>query len=190
MNKSGQTAHDIAKFWGHRHIAHFLASSGDVTLHGILPSNKSTENETYFSREYLNRMSDKRTDSEWLSAKQSSPETVFIVFHNLDPFVTTEQEAMNDIRPKLQLYRFGRNSVKEILEKSDTVVIFLGAEKQEYSPSSPVSKDDGLIAWFALNTKTNPTENLKVRASNSFFLTGPMPALLELNEDEAGRTSI
>lgn len=189
MNKSGQTAYDIAKFWGHRHIAHFLASSGDITLNGILPSNKSTENETYFSREYLNRMSDKRTDLEWLSAKQSSPETVFIVFHNLDPFVTTEQEEINDIQPKLKLYRFGRNSVKEVLEKSDTVVIFLGAEKQKCLPS-PVSKEDGLIAWFALNTPTNPTENLKVRASNSLFLTGPMPALLKLNEDEAGRTSI
>ncbi|XP_060787846.1 peroxisomal NADH pyrophosphatase NUDT12 isoform X2 [Neoarius graeffei] len=185
VNKSGQTAYDIAKFWGHRHIAHFLASSGDITLHGILPSNKSTENETYFSREYLNRMSDKRTDLEWLSAKQSSPETVFIVFHNLDPFVTTEQEEINDIQPKLKLYRFGRNSVKEVLEKSDTVVIFLGAEKQKCLPS-PVSKEDGLIAWFALNTPTNPTENLKVRASNSLFLTGPMPALLKLNEDEAG----
>lgn len=188
MNKSGQTAHDIAKFWGHRHIARFLASSGDVALHGILPSNKSTENETYFSREYLNRMSDKRTDSEWLSAKQSSPETVFIVFHNLDPFVTAEE--MNDIQPKVKLYRFERDSVKDVLKKSDTLVIFLGVEKQEWSLSSMGSKEDGLIAWFALNTDKNPKENLKVTASNSFFLTGPMPRLLMLNEDEAGEISI
>lgn len=190
MNKSGQTAHDIAKFWGHRHIARFLSNSGDVTFHGIVPSTKSPENETYFSREYLNRMSEKRTDSEWLSAKQSSPETVFIVFHNLDPFVTTESEEMNDIQAKVKLYRFGRDSVKEVLEKSDTLVIFLGVEKQDCSPSSLVSKEDGLIAWFALNAKKNPTENLKVTHSNSFFLTGPMPRLLMLNEDEAGGTSI
>ncbi|XP_053091999.1 NAD-capped RNA hydrolase NUDT12 isoform X3 [Pangasianodon hypophthalmus] len=184
VNKSGQTAHDIAKFWGHRHIARFLSSSGDVTLQGVLPSNKSRENETFFSREYLNRMSDKRTDLEWLSAKQSSPETVFIVFYNLDPFVTTEPEEMK--QPKLKLYRFGKDSVKEVIEKSDTVVIFLGVEKQECSPSSPVSKEDGLIAWFALNTNNNPTESLKVTTSNSFFLTRPMPRLLMLNEDEAG----
>ncbi|KAF5905318.1 peroxisomal NADH pyrophosphatase NUDT12 isoform X1, partial [Clarias magur] len=186
VNKSGQTACDIAKFWGHRHITRFLASTGDVTLRGILPSTKSPENETYFSREYLNRMSDKRTDSEWLSAKQSSPETVFIVFHNLNPFVTTEPEESNDIQPKLKLYRFGWDSVKVVLEKSDTVVIFLGVEKQECSPSSPVSNGDGLIAWFALNTEKNPTESLKVTAPNSFFLTGLMPKLLMLNEDEAG----
>lgn len=183
VNKSGQTAHGIAKFWGHRHIARFLASSGDVAHHGILPSNKLTDIETYFSREYLNRMSDKRTDSEWLSAKQSSSETVFIVFHNLDPFVTAEPE---DIRPKLKLYRFGRDSVKEVLHQSDTMVIFLGVEKQECSPSSPGSNEDGLIAWFALNTKKNPTESLKVTGSDSFFLSGPMPRLLMLNEDEAG----
>lgn len=188
MNKSGETAYDIAKFWGHRHIARFLASSGDVTLPGIQPRNKSTDNATYFSKEYLNRMSEKRTDSEWLSAKQSSPETVFIVFHNLDPFVTTEPEVMNDMQNKLKLYRFGRDSVKEVLENSDTVVVFLGVEKQECSPSSLVSKEDELIAWFALNTKKNPTESLKITASNSFFLTKPMPMLLMLNEDEAGRT--
>ncbi|XP_046727623.1 peroxisomal NADH pyrophosphatase NUDT12 isoform X1 [Silurus meridionalis] len=186
MNKSGQTAHDIAKFWGHRHIARFLSSSGDGTLNGILPSNKPPENESYFSREYLNRMSDKRTDTEWLSAKQASSETVFIVFYNLDPFVKTEQEEMNEIQSKLKLYRFGRDSVKDVLEKSDTVVVFLGVEKRECTTSSPVLKEDGLIAWFALNTRENPTENLKVTASNSFFLTGPMPRLLMLNEDEAG----
>ncbi|XP_027023190.1 peroxisomal NADH pyrophosphatase NUDT12 isoform X1 [Tachysurus fulvidraco] len=186
VNKSGQTAYDIAKFWGHRHIARVLASSGDVTLPGIQPRNKSTDNGTYFSKEYLNRMSEKRTDSEWLSAKQSSPETVFIVFHNLDPFVTTEPEVMNDMQNKLKLYRFGRDSVKEVLENSDTVVVFLGVEKQECSPSSLVSMEDELIAWFALNTKKNPTESLKITASNSFFLTKPMPMLLMLNEDEAG----
>lgn len=178
VNKSGQTAQDIAKFWGHRHIARFLASSGDVRLPGILPSSKCSENENYFSKEYLNRMSDKRTDSEWLSVKKSSPETVFIVFHNLDPFVTTD--------PELKLYRFGKDSVKEILENSDTVVVFLGVEKQECLTSTPVSVEDGLIAWFALNAKENPTESLKITASNSFFLTGPMPRLLMLNEDEAG----
>lgn len=190
MNQSGQTAHDIAKFWGHRHIARFLASSGNVVLRGILPDNKSTEHETYFSREYLNRMSDKRTDSEWLSAKQSSSETVFIVFYNLDPFVTTELEEMKDVQPKIKLYRFGRDSVKEVLEQSDTLVIFLGVEKQEYLPSSLVSNENGLIAWFALNTKKDPTESLKVTASNSFFLSVPMPRLLMLNEDEAGMTFI
>lgn len=190
VNKSGQTAHDIAKFWGHRHIARFLSSSGDFTHHGILPSNKYTENETYFSREYLNRMSDKRTDSEWLSTKQASSETVFIVFHNLDPFVTTESGETNDIQPKVKLYRFGRDSVKEVLENSDSLVIFLGVENQDGSSPSLVSKEDGLIAWFALNTKKNPTESLKITASNSFFLTGPMPRLLMLNEDEAGGTCL
>lgn len=185
MNKSGQTAHDIAKFWGHRHIARVLASSGAVSLPGISPSNRSTENETYFSKEYLNRMSEKRTDSEWLSAKQSCPETVFIVFYNLDPLVTKEPGEINDIQPRFKLHRFRKDSVTEVVKNSDTVVVFLGVEKQECS----LSKEDGLIAWFALNTKNNPTESLKITATDSFILTGPMPRLLMLNEDEAGEKS-
>uniref|UniRef100_A0A4W4F3G2 NAD-capped RNA hydrolase NUDT12 n=1 Tax=Electrophorus electricus TaxID=8005 RepID=A0A4W4F3G2_ELEEL len=173
-NKSGQTAHDIAKFWGHKHIADLLV--GDGKIRDILPSTGVTEHENYFSREYLSRMSDKRTDSGWLSAKQSSPETVFLLFHNLDPLVTSGPEHMNNSQAKLKLCRLKRDSVGVLLKKSDIVVVFLGVEKQEY----------GLIAWFALNVEENPSEILKIEDSHSFFLQGPMPTLLMLNEDEGG----
>ncbi|XP_026855625.2 peroxisomal NADH pyrophosphatase NUDT12 isoform X2 [Electrophorus electricus] len=182
-NKSGQTAHDIAKFWGHKHIADLLV--GDGKIRDILPSTGVTEHENYFSREYLSRMSDKRTDSGWLSAKQSSPETVFLLFHNLDPLVTSGPEHMNNSQAKLKLCRLKRDSVGVLLKKSDIVVVFLGVEKQECSSLSSVSKEeDGLIAWFALNVEENPSEILKIEDSHSFFLQGPMPTLLMLNEDE------
>ncbi|KAK1800956.1 hypothetical protein P4O66_004718 [Electrophorus voltai] len=182
-NKSGQTAHDIAKFWGHKHIADLLV--GDGKIRDILPSTGVTEHENYFSREYLSRMSDKRTDSGWLSAKQSSPETVFLLFHNLDPLVTSGPEHMNNSQAKLKLCRLKRDSVGVLLKKSDIVVVFLGVEKQECSSLSSVSKEeDGLIAWFALNVEENPSEILKIADSHSFFLQGPMPTLLMLNEDE------
>lgn len=184
MNKSGQTAHEIAKFWGHRHIASLLASDGESNLHEILPNTRAVEHENYFSREYLDRMSEKRTDSGWLMDKQTSPETVFLLFHNLDPLVTSGPEDVGNRQPKMKLCRLRRDSVDELIRKSDTVVVFLGVEKQERP--LPDGKGDGLIAWFALNTQEDPTENLKSADSNRFFLKGPMPGLLLLDEEEAG----
>lgn len=183
-NRSGQTAHDIAKFWGHRHIANLLASGGDGNLHEILPSTGATGHESYFSREYLDRLSDKRTDSEWLSAKLASPKTVFLLFHNLDPLVTSGPEDVNNSQPKMKLCRLGRSSVDELLQKSETVVIFLGVEKEDHTLLS--KEEDGPIAWFALNNQGNPTEHLASKDSNRFFLKGPMPGLFLFNEDEAG----
>ncbi|XP_076859633.1 NAD-capped RNA hydrolase NUDT12 [Brachyhypopomus gauderio] len=186
VNKSGHTAYDIARFWGHKHIADLLVGGRDGKLHARLPSTGVIEHENYFSREYLSRMSDKRTDSEWLSAKQSSPETVFLLFHNLEPLVTSGPERMNNSQAKMKLCRLKRASVDGLLKRGDTVVVFLGVEKQECSSLSPVSKEeDGLIAWFALNVEENPSE-ISCTDSNSFFLKGPMPALLTLDEDEGG----
>ncbi|KAL7885086.1 hypothetical protein AOLI_G00078560 [Acnodon oligacanthus] len=187
MNKSGQTAHDIAKFWGHKHIASLLVSGAESSLNELLPHKGAMDHENYFNREYLDRRSDKRTDSGWLAAKQISPKTVFLLFHNLEPLVTSGPEEVNSSKPKLKLCRLRRDSVDELIEKSGTVVIFLGVEKQEGSPSTPRSEEeDGLIAWFALNTQDNPTESIRSTDSDRFFLKGPMPGLLLLNEDEAG----
>ncbi|XP_066500787.1 peroxisomal NADH pyrophosphatase NUDT12 isoform X2 [Hoplias malabaricus] len=188
MNKSGQTAHDIATFWGHRHIASLLGSGKNSNCHGILPTTgiMDENHENYFNREYLDRLSEKRTDPEWLATKQTSQETVFLLFYNLDPLVTSGQEELKNSQPKMKLCRLRRDCVDELIKMNDTVVIFLGVEKKEPSISVLSKEEDGLIAWFALNAQSNPIESLKSTDSNRFFLMGPMPGLLLLNEDEAG----
>uniref|UniRef100_A0A6Q2YEE7 NAD-capped RNA hydrolase NUDT12 n=1 Tax=Esox lucius TaxID=8010 RepID=A0A6Q2YEE7_ESOLU len=186
VNKSAQTAYDIATFWGHRHIARLLASGQDKCQR-ILPSNEMVEHENYFSREVLNRMSEKRPDSKWLEAKQSSPDTVFILFFNLNPLVVSTSEKTKTAYPGIKLCRLGPSMVsKELLQKSGTTVIFLGLEKQRSSPSSLPRDRNDPTAWFALNTNDDPTEHLGPLNQNSFFLKRPMPGLLQLSEDEAG----
>jgi len=91
VNSSSQTAYDIAKFWGHRHIAGLLSRT-DAECQRILPSDGLGPQENYFSRETLDRLSGKRTDKLWLEAKQSDPDTVYLLFSNLSPMVTTSQE--------------------------------------------------------------------------------------------------
>uniref|UniRef100_A0A1A7XRB2 NAD-capped RNA hydrolase NUDT12 n=1 Tax=Iconisemion striatum TaxID=60296 RepID=A0A1A7XRB2_9TELE len=61
VNGSSQTAYDVAKFWGHRHIADLLSRSDDQSQR-ILPAADLVPPENYFSRETLDRLSGKRTD--------------------------------------------------------------------------------------------------------------------------------
>ncbi|KAG9355021.1 hypothetical protein JZ751_001734 [Albula glossodonta] len=187
VNKSGQTAYDIARFWGHKHIASLLANSRGGNSHHLLPSSGTEGHENYFSREYLNRMSEKRTDSLWLKAKQSSPASVYILFFNLNPLVTSGADGAGESERDFKLCKLRWGTVKELLTKPGTTVIFLGVEKQvKFASQPPVEDEDGLTAWFALNAEDNPMEDLQFPSPNCFFLKSTIPALLQLSSDEAG----
>lgn len=177
-SRSGQTAADVAQFWGHRHIARLLAGGCDRDLRHLLPGRAAEEPDTYFNRELLDRKSDKRSDSEWLAAKRASPETVFLLFHQLNPLVSSRAEDAEDSRADTRLCRLRAPAVQELLKNRDAVLVFLGVEKQE--------TDDGLVAWFALDTEDDPTELLKAKDPGCFFLPGAMPGLLRLSDDDAG----
>ncbi|XP_018614017.1 NAD-capped RNA hydrolase NUDT12 [Scleropages formosus] len=187
VNKSGQTSYDIAKFWGHKHIASLLANGKSGDGHRFLTGKDVEGHENYFSREYLDRRCEKRTDSRWLKGKQSSPNTVYLLFFNLNPFVMSQPEELSAGVPAIRLCRLRWDSVEELLADPGTTLIFLGVEKQTkpLSESSP-EDEDGLAAWFALGVDKCPTEHLKLQHSNGFFLKSPRPGLLQLSENEAG----
>ncbi|KAJ8380955.1 hypothetical protein SKAU_G00017330 [Synaphobranchus kaupii] len=187
VNKSGQTSYDIAKFWGHKHIAGLLANSKGGNSHHLLPGSSTEGHENYFSREFLNRMSEKRTNSQWLEAKQSSPASVYILFFNLNPLVTPGTDEMSESKMEFKLCRLHWGSVKELATKPGTTLIFLGVEKRvKFASPSPAEDEDGLTAWFALNTDSSPIEDLDLSNPNSFYLKPPMPGVLRLSSDEAG----
>ncbi|RXN28625.1 peroxisomal NADH pyrophosphatase NUDT12 [Labeo rohita] len=172
-NRSGQTALDVALFWGHRHIARLLSSNPDHDLRQLLPNRGVEDPDIYFNREILDRMSDKRNDAEWLAAKRAAPETVFLLFHALNPLVCSgADEDVEEVR----LCKLRSAAVQELLTNSQTIEVFLGVKKQE---------DDGLLAWFALSTEDDPTQLLKDKEPNSFFLQGAMPGLLRMSDDDA-----
>uniref|UniRef100_A0A672L7L9 NAD(+) diphosphatase n=1 Tax=Sinocyclocheilus grahami TaxID=75366 RepID=A0A672L7L9_SINGR len=160
-NRSGQTAGDVALFWGHRHIAR------------LLPSRDTEEPDIHFNRELLDRSSDRRSDGEWLAARRASPETVFLLFHALSPLVRSGAEHEEQI----QLCKLGSAAVQELLGSSRTLEVFLGVEKQQ--------EDDGMLAWFALSTEDDPTQLLKDKDPSRFFLQEAMPGLLRLSDDDA-----
>ncbi|XP_051875622.1 peroxisomal NADH pyrophosphatase NUDT12 [Pristis pectinata] len=184
-NKSGQTALDIAQFWGYKSIADLLANPKIAADAGTL-SDGPEENENYFSRTLLNKLSEKRSNSDWLKAKQIHQATVYILFSNLNPLVISP----NDIR----LCKLHYEDVEQLLAKSEVTCVFLGVElrkgsdgSQIKSLASKVSADnDGLPAWFALNTNCDAADNFKIKYPDCCFLQPLLPHLLNLNQEEAG----
>uniref|UniRef100_A0A8C1UYE1 NAD-capped RNA hydrolase NUDT12 n=1 Tax=Cyprinus carpio TaxID=7962 RepID=A0A8C1UYE1_CYPCA len=178
-NRSGQTARDVALFWGHRHIARLLTSSPGHHLRQLLPSTDTEEPDIHFNREILDRMSDRRSDGEWLASRRASPETVFLLFHALSPLVRSGAEREEQIK----LCKLRSAAVQELLTSSRTLEVFLGVDKQQQQEDDD---DDGMVAWFALSTEDDPTQLLKDKDPSSFFLQEAMPGLLRLSDDDAG----
>ncbi|KAF7205475.1 NAD-capped RNA hydrolase NUDT12 [Nothobranchius furzeri] len=187
-NSSSQTAYDVAKFWGHRHIADLLSRSDDQCQR-VLPAADLVPQENYFSRETLDRLSAKRTDEVWLEAKRSDPDSVYLLFSNLSPMISTPEEDGKQMDAKLCRFRY--EAVKDLLQKPSTVLIFLGAERKKTPGSSSSSgTEEGSReppVWFAINTDEDPAELLKrCREKSRSFPKTPNRDLLKFSEDEAG----
>uniref|UniRef100_A0A3Q3IPU9 NAD(+) diphosphatase n=1 Tax=Monopterus albus TaxID=43700 RepID=A0A3Q3IPU9_MONAL len=178
VNSSSQTAYDIAKFWGHQHVSNLLGRTDDGCLR-VLPGSDPTQQENYFSRETLDRLSGKRTDQAWLEAKQSDPHTVYLLFSNLSPMVMT---SIQDFKP---FTIHCTPAVKDLIQKPATVLIFLGVEKRK--------KQEGTWeppAWFAIGSVEDSAELLKRCSENCSFPKMPNRDLLTLSEEEAGEEEV
>ncbi|KAI3372964.1 hypothetical protein L3Q82_023398, partial [Scortum barcoo] len=192
VNSSSQTAYDIAKFWGHRHISDLLGRTDDGSRR-VLTGSDLPQQENYFSRETLDRLSGKRTEKVWLEAKQSDPDTVYLLFSNLYPMVSSSQQD-DSAGGETKLCRFRYEAIKDLFQKPATVLIFLGVEKRKKpfssSTSSSSQTDVGVQeppAWFAIGTDEDAAELLKrCREKNCSFPKTPNRDLLKLSEEEAG----
>ncbi|XP_073658471.1 NAD-capped RNA hydrolase NUDT12 isoform X3 [Tursiops truncatus] len=195
INKSRQTALDIAKFWGYKHIANLLANAKGGKKPWFLTS-EMEECENYFSKTLLDRKSEKRNNSDWLLAKESHPATVYILFSDLNPLVTLGGNEESFQQPEVRLCQLNYTDIKDYLAQPEKItLIFLGVElemkKELFSYAGEVSQEkdaekDALVAWFALGIDPVAAEEFKQRHENCYFLHPPMPALLQLKEKEAG----
>lgn len=211
LNASCQSAFDVAKFWGHTHICRLLLSSDP----GLDPNSRTlvsqfqhqSPHETYFSAEPLDRLSAKRQDQDWIRSRQTDPQTVYLLFHKLNPMICSPPpEQKESSVGERKLCRFRHEEVKDLLEQSGSVLVFLGEERRPppcTSTAQPVftmSKHNAALepsepqtvaweprAWFALGSDEAQEELLKrSKEKHSSFPRNPHRDLLGLSEEEAG----
>ncbi|CAL8255192.1 unnamed protein product [Boreogadus saida] len=182
VNRSSQTAYDIAKFWGHTHIGNLLVGTDDQSQHILETTDPSQE--IYFSAEPLDRLSERRSDATWQQDKQNRPDSVFLLFSELSPLVHSLEPSTGS-GAQTSLCRFSSSLVKELLLKPGSVLVFLGVERRRPSSSPETSSEPP--AWFAINSTEDPEVLLKLGGEKDlFWARRPNRDLLNFSQDEAG----
>lgn len=173
-NSVGQTANDIAEFWQHREVATILSKTNDGNAASATGLPVAVRKTNYFCDSPLDRMSQRRTDDEWLEAMKTDPKTVYIVLTQLSPLVISNPGLL-----AFSLARFSFQKVKGFLDSKATL-IFLGVEH-------PTTDDDKLpnpVGWFAVDGGTLNEEQIDELEKGALTLTTPL-GYLQLSRSEA-----
>ncbi|KAK6179516.1 hypothetical protein SNE40_011851 [Patella caerulea] len=167
MNSSGQTALDVATFWNNQEIVDLLTGKSRLE--------ERQQFYNFFSQNPLYRASEKRNDKAWLQNVLKLSTTNFVIFSELNAFVTPVKNAGSEKkRSGFNLGLFQYKHLAEILAKKP-LVVFLGLET--WDPKS--------VAWFAVDV-TGEEENLfKNVHEDGQFIEG-FPLALQMMKTDAG----
>jgi len=150
VNGAGQTAKDIAEFWLHDVIAAKLSTQPQSLLSTAAATRCSQQRSNYFCGSPLDRASELRMNTDWLSEAQAASSTVFILFVRLD---LVGRKTNTLIRPR----RFRYSEIKPLLQSHRPTVIFLGVERESAS-GMPSTNRSLTPAWFAVNMDISDKE--------------------------------
>ncbi|XP_077416801.1 NAD-capped RNA hydrolase NUDT12 [Vanacampus margaritifer] len=175
VNSSGQSASDVAKFWGHKRVCVLLGEREE--------DGDGVGFENYFGAEPLDRLSAKRTDAAWLQDRKKHPDSVFLLFSDLSPMLHRDQQGVQ------HLCQLDYEAVKDLLEKPDCVLIFLGVEKRRRSTTGREGASGEPPAWFAISGEEDGAALLGRCPHGEHecsFATAPHRDLLNLSDEDAG----
>ena len=151
LNSSGQSALDIAKFWGNSEIVDLLTKSADMQTHSAEEVDGKKTNVPnvgmthFFNQKFLNRSAHLRKDEVWLDAELRRDTTVIVLFTDCNPYVVPQPD--HSVGKNRLGYRLLEVRYSDISSYLDTrpLTIFLGVEDTEAGVGSG-------RAWFAVDS--------------------------------------
>ncbi|XP_029643503.1 peroxisomal NADH pyrophosphatase NUDT12-like [Octopus sinensis] len=183
QTNGGHTAADIAKIWSRKRIASILSNESSSPRSSI--SNESNKplienlEKKHVSFNVLQRCSDKRKDLLWLDTKKKDVSTQFLLFSDLQIYVSPEKQSNDDTPQRHQLIAASYKDIDFFLNEEKSLNIFLGTEPLQ--TKNEQSKKDR--AWFAIDVSSMDKDKLESILPNGHFVS-PFPAFLNLNEYE------
>lgn len=186
INNSGQSASEIAKFWGHQSIFEKIESTSTHPNSLPLPIITKTETQDdkiFFGKSFLSREAHRRKDTVWIKNAISDESTVFVIFNNnLEVLVTPSVDHSNkEPKTTFKLLRGRYMDLRKRLEQPPDLLIFLGTEHNNSNSQSKVQER----AWFAF--AANDFEDTEVESLNSQAQwLQPLPGVFVLDPTEAG----
>lgn len=163
VNKTGQTALDIANFWNQ-------TNATSLIMEHVQHENPDKQLRNYFSYNILSRCSEKRKDEDWLERKMKEESTKFIIFSELKPFVVTTPKS----KWKYELVKLSYKEI-HLLLNDKAVIVFLGLTN-----SATDSEGD---AVFAVDIKD--TADIQKTCPNGTFIDA-LHGTLFLEPTDAG----
>ncbi|XP_021370899.1 peroxisomal NADH pyrophosphatase NUDT12-like isoform X2 [Mizuhopecten yessoensis] len=175
VNKTGQTAEDIAVFWDQKKAANMLTDF-------IKKENPDKQLRNYFSLNNLDRMAENRKDKDWLQSRLKKETTRFIIFSDLKPLVRLSGDATQ--RYKYTLVRLAYSDI-EFLLKTNPLLVFLGVESDESTKDNSTVLDEAGQALFALDVTDTDESKFKTLVGEAEFTTS-YHVLMQLEPSDAG----
>ena len=163
MNKTGQTALDIAQFWDQSEATSLIM---DYVKH----DNPDKQLRNFFSYNPLLRCAEKRKDTNWLENKMREDSTKYIAFCELQPYVL----SLSDNKWKYQIIRFCYSDIQSCINDKN-LVVFLGINKNGDETEEQ--------AVFAIDV---PDEKKLKTINPDGTLLQPFPGSMMLEPSEAG----
>ncbi|XP_071168626.1 NAD-capped RNA hydrolase NUDT12-like isoform X4 [Mytilus edulis] len=163
VNKTGQTALDIAQFWDQSEATSLIM---DYVKH----DNPDKQLRNFFSYNPLLRCAEKRKDTNWLENKMREDSTKYIAFCELQPYVL----SLPDNKWKYQIIRFCYSDIQSCINDKN-LVVFLGINKNGDETEEQ--------AVFAIDV---PDEKKLKTINPDGTLLQPFPGSMMLEPSEAG----
>ncbi|XP_063433873.1 NAD-capped RNA hydrolase NUDT12-like isoform X2 [Mytilus trossulus] len=163
VNKTGQTALDIAQFWDQSEATSLIM---DYVKH----DNPDKQLRNFFSYNPLLRCAEKRKDTNWLENKMREDSTKYIAFCELQPYVL----SLPDNKWKYQIIRFCYSDIQSCINDKN-LVVFLGINNNGDKTEEQ--------AVFAIDI----SDEKKLKTINpDGTLLQPFPGSMMLEPSEAG----
>ncbi|XP_072166750.1 NAD-capped RNA hydrolase NUDT12-like [Diadema setosum] len=185
-NKSGQNSLDIAEFWDHSSVVSLLRSDPQAK--------KAAEKDVvnFFGVNPLDRQSHRRTDRQWLDDAMRDPTTTYVLYRDLNPYVTPSESSDGSFQYALAAYTYGEISFA--LNEAESSTVFLGVgpvhQSLKASPKQEQNGGEGQQeegAWFALDVTSIPEEKMQeVKPEAEALSRRNRLALMTLREEDAG----
>lgn len=163
VNKTGQTAQDIALFWDQNSAAKLIEAH-------MKEENPDQQLRNFFSLNHLDRASEKRKDKEWLQSKIRDEASQFLLLSDLKPFVSPIKDKSS--KWSYRLCWLDHKQISSHLGE-DTVVIFLGIDRTSSQ------------TLFAVDVSGIDESKFKDFQQEGSFLM-PFPGSLQLEPSDAG----
>ncbi|XP_071845851.1 NAD-capped RNA hydrolase NUDT12-like isoform X1 [Apostichopus japonicus] len=188
VNKSGQTALQIAEFWSHSECCKSLQQNDDD-----MTKSQAPEVVNFFGHGLLDRQALRRGDKSWLDSTMKEPSTKYILLSKQNVYAMPPSA---DNR-KYSLCSYSYSQVNQLMNTSEKTInlpiILLGSEgitdgrrSRDGDDTDTGTSDGNETVWFAVDVTAVDSGEIEKLNPGAELLGSNLISLMGFDESQAG----